>query len=131
MSRRPMIVIGSSNTDMVMEVPSLPKHGETVLGSEFNRVSGGKGANQAVTLARLGSRPVTFIASLGDDNNGKIAIETYQKDAIDTSRIVIKGTHSGVACIFVAENGENAIGVAGGANALLTPKHIDENEDVK
>ena len=129
MSSRPMVVIGSANTDMVMEVPTLPTHGETVLGREFRIVSGGKGANQAVALARLGSRPVSFIACVGDDAFGTAAIENYKKDDIDTSHIITEpGAHSGVACIFVADNGENSIGVSAGANALLTPAHIDDNE---
>jgi len=131
MSGRPMIVIGSANTDMVMEVPTLPTHGETVLGHEFKIVSGGKGANQAVALARLGTRPVTFIACLGDDDFGRAALDNYKKDNIDTDHIVIKeGAYSGVACIFVAEDGENAIGVSAGANALLTPEHINQNEEL-
>jgi ribokinase len=126
-----MVVIGSANTDMVMEVPILPTHGETVLGHQFRIVSGGKGANQAVALARLGARPVTFIACVGDDDFGKAALENYAQDNIDTNHIVIKeGAHSGVACIFVADNGENTIGVSGGANALLTPEHIDQNEEL-
>jgi ribokinase len=126
-----MVVIGSANTDMVMEVPTLPTHGETVLGREFNIVSGGKGANQAVALARLGARPVTFIACLGDDDFGRAAIDNYKKDNIDVDHIVVKeGAYSGVACIFVAGNGENAIGVSAGANALLTPEHIDQNEEL-
>jgi ribokinase len=131
MSSRPMVVIGSANTDMVMKVPTLPTHGETVLGQQFSIVSGGKGANQAVALARIGKRPVTFIACLGDDDFGRAALSHYHHDKIDTSRVVIeKGAHSGVACIFVADNGENAIGVSGGANGLLTPSHIDQNEEL-
>jgi ribokinase len=126
-----MVVIGSANTDMVMEVPTLPTHGETVLGNAFQTVSGGKGANQAVALARLGTRPVSFIACVGDDAFGTRALAAYAEDQIDTSCIIVEpGAHSGVACIFVAEDGENAIGVAAGANALLKPAHLDQHESL-
>lgn len=121
-----IVVIGSSNTDMICRVPHIPKPGETVLGSDFLTVQGGKGANQAVAAARAGG-DVTFIACVGNDLFGKQAIEAYQADGIDTSCIeLIDNVPTGVALINVAESGENSIAVASGANARLTPAVIEK-----
>ena len=123
-------VIGSSNTDMICRVPSLPRPGETIMGSEFVTVQGGKGANQAVAAARAGGN-VTFIACVGNDAFGEQAIEAYQKEGIDTSCIrMIDDVATGVALINVAESGENSISVAPGANAHLTPETIDQYREV-
>jgi ribokinase len=116
-----IVVIGSSNTDMICRVPHIPKPGETVLGGDFLTVQGGKGANQAVAAARAGGE-VTFIACVGNDLFGKQAIEAYEADGIDTSCIeMTKRVPTGVALINVAGSGENSIAVAPGANAKLTP----------
>ena len=124
-----IVVIGSSNTDMICRVPHIPKPGETVLGGDFLTVQGGKGANQAVAAARAGGE-VTFIASVGNDLFGKQAIEAYQADGIDTSCIeMIDNFPTGVALINVADSGENSIAVASGANARLTPDVIDKYRD--
>lgn len=128
--KRKIIIAGSSNTDMVVKVPRIPAPGETVIGTGFLTIPGGKGANQAVTAARIGA-DVTFIACVSDDAFGMNSIENYKKDGIDTSRIKIKpGTHSGIAFINVAEDGENSISVAPGANNELLPKDIRACEDV-
>jgi len=120
-----IIVIGSSNTDMICRVPFIPKPGETVLGSNFFTVQGGKGANQAVAAARAGGN-VTFIACVGNDAFGRQAIESYKADNIDTFCIeIIDNVQTGVALINVADSGENCISVAPGANAFLTPQIID------
>jgi len=125
-----IVVIGSSNTDMICRVPHIPKPGETVLGSDFFTVQGGKGANQAVAAARAGG-DVTFIACVGNDLFGKQAIEAYKADGIDTSCIeMIDNVPTGVALINVADSGENSIAVAPGANARLTPEMIDKYRDV-
>jgi len=120
--KRPRItVIGSSNTDMICRVSHIPKPGETIMGTDFFVVQGGKGANQAIAAARAGGR-VTFIACVGDDAFGEQAIEAYKKDGIDTSYIrKITGHSTGVALINVADSGENSISVAPGANAMLLP----------
>ena len=85
---------------------------------------GGKGANQAVAAARLGEREVSFIACLGNDAFAEQAIEAYQKDGIDVSSIARVDTSSGVALIFVSDEGENSIAVVPGANGCLTPEYI-------
>ena len=123
-------VIGSSNTDMICRVPSIPRPGETILGSDFFIVQGGKGANQAVAAARAGG-DVTFITCVGNDAFGQQAIEAYQKDGINTSCIQkINGVATGVALINVADSGENSIAVAPGANAHLTPNIVEGFSDV-
>ncbi|MFW5756790.1 MAG: ribokinase [Tangfeifania sp.] len=119
-----IIVIGSSNTDMVVKVPHIPAPGETIMGTGFMTIPGGKGANQAVAAARAGAA-VTFIACVSDDAFGKKAVENYRNDGIDTSCIKIqRGTHSGIALINVAEDGENSISVAPGANSYLFTEDI-------
>lgn len=125
-----IVVIGSSNTDMICRVPHIPKPGETVMGGDFFIIQGGKGANQAVASARSGGE-VTFIACVGNDLFGKQAIEAYQSDGIDTSCIeMIDNVPTGVALINVADSGENSIAVAPGANARLTPEVVDKYREV-
>ena len=114
-----IIVIGSSNTDMVVRSEHLPRPGESVVGSGFMMAGGGKGANQAVAVARMGHR-VIFAAALGDDMFGDAALSGYQRFGIDTSFIVRKDTPSGVALIMVDSEGQNSISVALGANNALT-----------
>jgi len=125
MSKPKIVVVGSSNTDLVVLVPQIPAPGQTVLGGALQTVAGGKGANQAVAAARLGGA-VTFIARLGDDAYGALALRGFKAEGIDTMHIrITENTASGVALIAVdADSGENAIVVAPGANALLTPRDI-------
>lgn len=120
-----IVVVGSSNTDMVARAPRLPRPGETILGSAFVSAPGGKGANQAVAAARLGAQ-VTFVARIGLDALGDAALRGFEAEGIDT-RFVIRDSDapSGVALIGVDENtGENAIIVAPGANAHLSVADI-------
>ena len=125
-----IVVAGSSNTDMICRVPHIPKPGETVLGSDFYVVQGGKGANQAVAAARAGGN-VTLIACVGDDLFGRQALESYKTDGIDTSCVeIISGVPTGVALINVADSGENSISVAPGANAHLSVEIIEKYRDV-
>ena len=119
-----IVVVGSSNTDMVVKVPHIPAPGETILGSDFMIIPGGKGANQAVAAARAGA-DVTFITCVSDDTFGSQSIQNYRQEGIDTSYIKVNpGTHSGIALINVAANGENSISVAPGANSFLMPEDI-------
>jgi len=121
-----IVVVGSSNTDMVIKASHLPQPGETILGGTFFMSAGGKGANQAVAAARLGGS-VLFIAKTGYDIFGKQSIELFEKEGIDVSGV--QRDHyqpSGVALITVDEKGENCIVVAPGANATLTREDIDE-----
>ena len=100
------------------------------MGSELLTVQGGKGANQAVGAARAGG-DVVFIACVSDDTFGTESIENYNKDSIDTTFIKVKpGIHSGVALINVAEDGENSIAVAPGANSHLLPEDIIKAKDL-
>jgi ribokinase len=124
-----IVVIGSSNTDMVVQARSIPRPGETVLGGEFTMAAGGKGANQAVAAARAGGK-VTLIAKIGDDVFGRRAMEGFRKEGIDVRFVAqATGIASGVALIMVDERGENSIAVAPGANARLTPADVEAAGD--
>lgn len=119
-----IVVVGSSNTDMIIKVPHLPKPGETLLGGKFTRAAGGKGANQAVAAARVGGE-VLFIAKVGDDIFGESAVNGFVADKINVDYIYTDPQFpSGVAQIFVADDGENCIAVASGANARLSVDDI-------
>lgn len=124
-----IVVIGSSNTDMVVTTPKIPVPGETILGNEFSIIAGGKGANQAVAAARAEGN-VTFVAKVGDDDFGKNAIAGYKADKINTSHIFIDPIRpSGIAIIIVEEgSGQNSIVVAGGANKSLSIDDIKATE---
>jgi ribokinase len=119
-----ILVIGSSNTDMVIKTDKLPAHGETILGGTFLMNPGGKGANQAVAAARLGGK-VTFISKTGNDLFGKQTSGLLKKEGIET-RYIVKDSEvpSGVALIVVDANGENSIVVAPGSNSNLMPQDI-------
>jgi ribokinase len=120
-----ILVIGSSNTDMVIRVPELPAAGETVLGHDFRIFGGGKGANQAIAARRAGGE-VRFLAALGDDDFGANTIGVLGREGIQTDAIrIIPDTSSGVALIYVSDAGENCIGVASGANACLASDMLD------
>ena len=120
-----IVVVGSSNTDLVVTLPALPKPGETLLGGDLLTAQGGKGANQAVAAARLGAA-VTLVACVGDDDFGAASLAQYAREGMDTSQIrVAAGTPSGVALIFVGASGENMIAVAPGANLRLTTADIE------
>lgn len=119
-----VVVIGSSNTDMVIKTRRFPKPGETILGGEFFMFHGGKGANQAVAAARLGAE-VVFICAVGDDLFGSNALAHYGKEGIMLQGVQkMEGQASGIALITIDESGENEIVVAPGANNLLTSVHI-------
>lgn len=121
-----IVVIGSSNTDMVVQSGHLPSPGETVLGGEFIMNPGGKGANQAVAAAKLNGK-VTFIAKVGDDVFGQEAVKGFQSHGIDTDYVVVdKVSPSGVALIMVDDQGENCISVALGANAAMQKTDISK-----
>lgn len=119
-----ILVIGSSNTDMVIKTNKLPAPGETILGGTFLMNPGGKGANQAVAAARLGGK-VTFIAKRGNDLFGNQAIGLFMREGIDT-KYVVKDLifPSGVALITVDSSGENSIVVAPGSNGNLIEEDI-------
>lgn len=131
--KQKVLIVGSSNTDMVVKTEYFPKPGETVLGGTFLMNPGGKGANQAVAAARLGA-DVRFVAKTGDDVFGKQARDGLSKEGIDTRFMSESPTlASGVALITVDTQGQNEIVVASGANMDLHPADIPDSafEDVK
>jgi len=119
-----ILVIGSSNTDMVIKTKKLPAPGETILGGTFLMNPGGKGANQAVAAERLGGK-VTFITKRGNDLFGNQAVGLLMREGIDTQHVVKDGElPSGVALIIVDSAGENSIVVAPGSNGNLVQEDI-------
>lgn len=121
---RKITVIGSSNTDMVIQLDRLPRPGETLLGGKFLTAPGGKGANQAVGAARAGGE-VSFVARVGTDVFGDQAVRGFKEAGISVDYVFRdQGEPSGVALIFVARDGENSIAVASGANARLSPADV-------
>lgn len=120
-----ILVIGSTNIDLIARVEHLPRPGETVGEACFMQSNGGKGANQAVAAARLGG-DVAFVSCLGDDAGAAALRIQFADDGIDTSALLTaKETPTGTALIFVSHDGENCIAVAPGANRNLTPAAID------
>jgi ribokinase len=119
-----IVVLGSSNTDMIIKLKRIPRPGETVLGGEFLTAAGGKGANQAIAAARAGGQ-VSLIARVGRDTLGDQAIAGFVVAGIDVSHVARdRRSASGAALIFVGRNGENCIAVASGANARLSPGDV-------
>lgn len=114
-----ILVVGSTNTDMVIKADHLPSAGETILGGVFFMNPGGKGANQAVAAARLGGN-VTFICKTGNDVFGRQSVQLFEDEGINTDFLLSDSKNpSGVALITVDKNAENCIVVASGANATL------------
>ena len=113
-------VVGSANVDLVARCERLPRPGETVTGAEFERVPGGKGANQAVAAARLGAQ-VRFVGRIGRDD---LVLRSLEREGIDASGVAEDEGESGVALILVDATGENVIVVAPGANRRLTPGQV-------
>lgn len=121
-----IVVAGSSNTDMVIKADHLPGPGETIIGNTFFMNPGGKGANQAVAVARLGG-DVTFIAKTGNDIFGKQSIQLFEEEGIKTDFIIADAKNpSGVAMITVDRNAENCIVVASGANGTMVPEDLEK-----
>jgi len=124
MSKPSIVVVGSSNTDMIIQLARIPRPGETLLGGAFTSAAGGKGANQAVGAARAGGN-VTLVARVGKDVLGAEAVAGFRKDGINVDFVSTdKTATSGVALIFVGKDGQNSIAVAGGANARLSPADV-------
>ena len=123
-----VVVLGASTTDMNMRLPRLPKPGQTLLGGFFTG-PGGKGANQAVAARRAGAE-VVFLTAFGDDVFAPAIRKHDEDEGIDlTYAKTVPGAGSGVAMIFIAEDGENLIGISMGANAHLSPGDIDALPD--
>lgn len=121
-----ILVIGSSNIDLIAQVKHLPDAGETVGNANFSKVFGGKGANQAVAAARAGSN-VNFVSSLGDDANAEELKKHFRSVGINTNNLhQVNDCSTGVALILVDNKGENCIAVAPEANEKLTPDLIND-----
>ena len=125
---RPIVVVGSINVDLVAKMSRIPALGETMLASEFNTFAGGKGANQAVAVARLGY-PVRMIGRVGSDVFGERMVRDLKAAGVDTSAVGVAEGSTGVAMIAVAAGGENSIIVAPGANSLVTPEFLEDHAD--
>ncbi len=121
-----IVVLGSTNTDMVISGAKIPVPGETVSGGSFMMNPGGKGANQAVAVARLSARrrQCVFIAKVGDDLFGRDTARRLKAEGIDARLIVDKTAASGTALILVDRKGQNCISVALGANGTLSPEDV-------
>jgi ribokinase len=120
-----IVVVGSTNTDMVVKAARLPQPGETIIGGKFFMFPGGKGANQAVAAARLGGQ-VTLVANTGNDVFGKQSVSGFKQEGIDTTYIGRDAENpSGVALIGIDAKGENSILVAPGANMALSEADVD------
>ncbi|WP_044182637.1 ribokinase [Phytobacter massiliensis] len=125
-----LVVLGSINADHILNLESFPQPGETVTGSQYQVAFGGKGANQAVAAGRSGA-DIAFIACTGDDDTGERVRNQLQTDNIDIAPVsVVAGESTGVALIFVNQEGENVIGIHAGANAALSLARIEAQRDL-
>lgn len=124
MRDKPLVVLGSVNADHILQVKELPRPGETVTGHGYRVVPGGKGANQAVAAVRLGAR-TAFIACVGEDDFGRRMRDAFQAKGMDIQGVMTEeAMPTGMAMIFVADSGENCIGISPEANACLTPERL-------
>jgi len=128
-TRKPIVVVGSINMDLVAQVPAIPVPGQTLIGTGFVTTPGGKGANQAVAAARLGY-PTQIIGAVGEDVFGQALIDNLAAAGVDAAAVARVPGPSGVAPILVADNGENAIVVVPGANALVDSASVDRHADL-
>lgn len=129
--RRPrIVVVGSINMDLVYHVARLPQPGETLTGTSFQQVHGGKGANQAVAAARMNA-DVSMTGRIGDDAFGAALIAGLRDESVDVSHVTMSvGTSSGLAVIGVEDSGQNCIAVIPGANGLVTSTDVVAAETV-
>ena len=126
--KKQILVLGSVNADHVLRVNQFPRPGETVTGSQYSIIAGGKGANQAVACARLGGQ-TKFMACVGVDAFGGQIIRQLADDGIDTDCVEqIEGVNTGVALIFVDDDAENCIGIAGEANHYLNATFVERHQ---
>lgn len=124
-----IVVVGSLNMDTVVSVPYIPKIGETILATDVNYYGGGKGANQAIAVARLGSS-VSMIGKVGKDKNGRALLDSLTKEGVDTTSIEVSENITGTAFINVSSKGENNIVVYPGANKDLDIAQIERHRKV-
>ncbi len=126
MVAKKILVVGSSNVDFVVKTKRLPSSGETFIGESFSIVDGGKGANQAVAVKRLGG-DVYFMSKIGDDRFGRYVLDSLQREQINNEMIIVdKSKPTGIAMITVDNKGENTIVVIPGANETLSIKDFKD-----
>lgn len=122
-------VLGSMNMDLVLKIKNMPKEGETILSKSFEKIPGGKGANQAVAATRSGA-DVCMISKIGKDDNGNFLINELKKDNINTECVFIDNLEpTGMAMIMVNEGGNNSIIVVSGANMAINNNDINKSEE--
>jgi ribokinase len=126
--KKPIVVVGSINMDLVASAEHIPAAGETILGTDFQMHPGGKGANQAVAAARL-QYPVQMIGQLGSDDIGKQLRAGLNNVGVDTGAVGTVPGPSGVALITVSAKGENSIVVVPGANSQVSPAFLDQHAE--
>jgi ribokinase len=127
-SDSPIVIVGSINMDLVVRTPFVPAPGQTVLGRDFATIPGGKGANQAVAVSRLGGRAI-MVGRVGDDDFGRRLREGLRSAGVNDDHVLTTpDVASGIAMIVVEDGGENAITVASGANFAVTPADVDSAE---
>lgn len=114
-------VVGSINMDLILNMKKVPDVGENVLGTDYGYANGGKGANQATALARLGA-DVKMVGKVADDSNGSKLLENLKNNNIDVSGVATDGSQTGLATIIIDGDGRNRIVVYEGANAEIEPE---------
>jgi ribokinase len=128
-TRKPIVIVGSIMMDLVTRTPRIPAIGQTLVGTGFFMNQGGKGANQAVAAARLGY-PAAMVAKVGDDAYGSALIDSLKSKGVDTHAMEAVSGSSGLAPMFVADNGLNAIVVVPGANHKMDRATVDKHADL-
>ncbi|MGL4404068.1 MAG: ribokinase [Fusobacteriaceae bacterium] len=121
-----IVVLGSINMDLVTFCERAPRGGETLLGKEFRQIPGGKGANQAVAMGKLGA-DITMLGKVGTEGMGEILLNSMKKDGVETNKIEKSSKTTGIAKIIVEENGQNRILVVSGANGDVDNQYVDKN----
>jgi len=128
-SRKPIVIVGSITMDLVTRTPRIPAIGQTLIGTGFDTTPGGKGGNQAVAAARLGY-PVAMVAKVGDDAYGPALLENLRRSGVDTAGMSQAAGSSGLAPMFVADDGLNAIVVVPGANGKMDRAAVDQHAEL-
>ena len=119
-----IVVLGSMNMDLTILADPFPEKGETVTGSDYAQIPGGKGANQAVAAGRMGS-DITFISACGNDEFGDTLLKELGKSNVNTQNVLRMKNHTGIALIVRESDGDNRIIIAAGANRQLFPTNIE------
>ncbi|MGA9061724.1 MAG: ribokinase [Terracidiphilus sp.] len=127
--RKPIVVVGSITMDLVTRTPRIPAIGQTLIGTGFETTPGGKGANQAVAAARLGY-PVAMVAKVGDDAYGPVLLENLKRAGVEMGAVTQTSGSSGLAPMFVADDGSNLIAVVPGANGKMDRAAVGSHADL-